>query len=566
MPGVGAELGGDDRGPVHRRQGPLAQLRPGRLEQQVAGGHHAAADHDHLGLEDVGEAGEGDPEPASRPGRRPPIAVASPAFAASVTALPSTSLPSASIAPSAESGSRSAASRPSRAERGARGVGLDAAVARAVALAGQAVHLDHDVAELGAGAGRAAVDLAVEDQAAADPGPDRQHHRVVGAAGGAEEMLGEGGDVGVVVDEDRQPGALADELADRQVVDRQVDRGDRDAAVVVDRRRDAETDGGDAGTGLVGLARSRGPGVDQLVLGLAGRALLALESDLDSGVENARRHLRSAEVDADRVGFTHRLPEGAGIQTTAGIGMISTPFMPENGDQQPSGTPDYKVYKSRKGFFSRLRKPDVPNLRDLRGDSPEKPGGDPGRRKRGGGSRIPRPGVRGKKVLKWVGIAAVGWILLSFLAFAVSAQLQAFKLSGEAKDALHGNPFLLPQRADDPGDGDRRAAARHQGAGSAPHKQKCFEQQSHGDAPHDGCEAGEFRADTLMLIRAGGGAFRKLSIPRDSYAEIPGQSPTENQRRLLLRRRQAADRNRRKLPRHRRSTTSRSSTSPASKT
>ena len=36
---------------------------------------------------------------------------------------------------------------------------------------------------------------------------------------------------------------------------------------------------------------------------------------------------------------------------------------------------------------------------------------------------------------------------------------------------------------------------------------------------------GQFRADTLMLIRAGGGSFRKLSIPRDSYAEIPGQSP-----------------------------------------
>ena len=47
-------------------------------------------------------------------------------------------------------------------------------------------------------------------------------------------------------------------------------------------------------------------------------------------------------------------------------------------------------------------------------------------------------------MLKWVGIAALGWILLSFLAFAVSAQLQSFKLSGEAKDALHGNPFLLP--------------------------------------------------------------------------------------------------------------------------
>ena len=34
--------------------------------------------------------------------------------------------------------------------------------------------------------------------------------------------------------------------------------------------------------------------------------------------------------------------------------------------------------------------------------------------------------------------------MLSFLAFAVSAQLQAFKLSGDAKSALHGNPFLLP--------------------------------------------------------------------------------------------------------------------------
>jgi LCP family protein required for cell wall assembly len=28
-----------------------------------------------------------------------------------------------------------------------------------------------------------------------------------------------------------------------------------------------------------------------------------------------------------------------------------------------------------------------------------------------------------------------------------------------------------------------------------------------------------------MLIRAGGGAFRKLSIPRDAFAEIPGQAP-----------------------------------------
>ena len=30
-----------------------------------------------------------------------------------------------------------------------------------------------------------------------------------------------------------------------------------------------------------------------------------------------------------------------------------------------------------------------------------------------------------------------------------------------------------------------------------------------------------------MLIRAGGGAFRKLSIPRDTFAEIPGNAPTK---------------------------------------
>ena len=129
-----------------------------------------------------------------------------------------------------------------------------------------------------------------------------------------------------------------------------------------------------------------------------------------------------------------------------------------------------------------------------------------------------------QRVLKWVGIAALGWILLSFLAFAVSAQLQSFKLSGEAQGRPARQPLAAAQRPDDPRPRHRRAPARHQGARRRP-SQKCFEQQAHGDAPHDGCEAGQFRADTLMLIRAGGGAFRKLSIPRDSYAEIPGQSP-----------------------------------------
>jgi LCP family protein required for cell wall assembly len=197
--------------------------------------------------------------------------------------------------------------------------------------------------------------------------------------------------------------------------------------------------------------------------------------------------------------------------------------MADNGEQQPSGPPEYKVYRSRKGRLSGLRSPDLSGLRERTPRAPKW-------WRRDKGDKEPKPERTGpprrwtaKRVLKWVGIVALGWILLSFLAFAVSAQLQSFKLSGEAKDALHGNPFLLPSAQTILVLGTDARPPDTKGTGAP--SQKCFEQQAHGDAPHDGCEDGQFRADTLMLIRAGGGAFRKLSIPRDSYAEIPGQNP-----------------------------------------
>jgi LCP family protein required for cell wall assembly len=195
--------------------------------------------------------------------------------------------------------------------------------------------------------------------------------------------------------------------------------------------------------------------------------------------------------------------------------------MPTDGEQQPSGPPEYKVYRSRKGLLSRLRSPDLSGLRERTPHAPK-----PWRRKKRDRPEQPEPGRRwtGKRVLKWVGLAALGWILLSFLAFAVSAQLQSFKLAGEAKDVLHGNPMLLPSAQTILVIGTDARPPDTKEPGAAP-SEECFEQQAHGDAPHDPCSVGEFRADTLMLIRAGGGAFRKLSIPRDSYAEIPGQSP-----------------------------------------
>ncbi len=203
--------------------------------------------------------------------------------------------------------------------------------------------------------------------------------------------------------------------------------------------------------------------------------------------------------------------------------MISNSFMAGDDEQRPPEPPDYKVYRARRGFLSRFRKPDLSSLRERDWRAPKMPK-MPDRPGREHGPRPPRPGLR--RALKWVGLAALGWILLSFLAFAVSAQLQSFKLSGEAKSALHGNPFLLPSAQTILVLGTDARPPDTKEPGAAP-SQECFDQQAHGDAPHGECSFGEFRADTLMLIRAGGGAFRKLSIPRDSYAEIPGQSPTK---------------------------------------
>jgi LCP family protein required for cell wall assembly len=197
-----------------------------------------------------------------------------------------------------------------------------------------------------------------------------------------------------------------------------------------------------------------------------------------------------------------------------------TPDGEQRPPQPPENQPEYKVYRSRRGLFSRLKGADLSGLRDRarlpswRRRKREEPGVPPRRRGR----------VTPRRVLKWVGLAALAWILISFLAFGISAQIQSFKLSDEASKALHGNPFLLPSAQTILVLG---TDARPPGAGDGNTSKQCFEQQSKGEKPHNPCYEGEFRADTLMLIRAGGGTFNKLSIPRDTFAEIPGNAPTK---------------------------------------
>jgi len=187
----------------------------------------------------------------------------------------------------------------------------------------------------------------------------------------------------------------------------------------------------------------------------------------------------------------------------------------------PPERPDYKVYRSRPGFLSRFRKPDLPSLRKK---EPKGEGPDSERKPAGG----PRPDGEPKRwtpgrIAKWAALGVLAWVLVSFLSFAISAQIQKGKLADGVGDALDGNnPFMVafPQTILVLGTDIRSG----QFAGPAEAEGKaCLEDVGGGLASGTGCKNAPFRSDTLMLIRAGGGAFRQLSIPRDTLADVPGQ-------------------------------------------
>jgi LCP family protein required for cell wall assembly len=150
--------------------------------------------------------------------------------------------------------------------------------------------------------------------------------------------------------------------------------------------------------------------------------------------------------------------------------------------------PPYRVYRSRPSLGDRFRKP---SLEGLRASTAE--GGWRGRLRRLVGGKRPW--------LRWVLIIGVGWLLLSFISFAISAQIQKGKLPQSAKDALKGGPdVLLGQNILILG-GDRRGKTQKNANGSE------------GQGPP--------RADTIMVLHASLTSFHKLSIPRDSFAAIP---------------------------------------------
>jgi LCP family protein required for cell wall assembly len=166
--------------------------------------------------------------------------------------------------------------------------------------------------------------------------------------------------------------------------------------------------------------------------------------------------------------------------------------------------PDYKVYRSRRSPLDKLRRSD-----DLEGFKDRARPKEPRRREprppRKRGTREPgtRKPITAKRVVKWIALAIAGWLALSFVLFMISAQLEG-GVSDDAKDALSGN-------------GNFVTGATILVLGSDERK---------GDSLDAG-DSGPGRADSIMLVHASLGRVAKLSIPRDTEADIPGHGRTK---------------------------------------
>jgi LCP family protein required for cell wall assembly len=163
------------------------------------------------------------------------------------------------------------------------------------------------------------------------------------------------------------------------------------------------------------------------------------------------------------------------------------------------GQPPYKVYRSGPRGLKALLRGEQESLRP----GPEKPGDGPrryGRRGLRGGRITPR------RVLKYLLIAIVFWLVLSLVLFLISAQVEQGSLPADATSQLTsgGNMLFSPNtvlilgtdQRPTTGPGSKEPGANHSDLGS--------------------------NSDTIMLWRVGGGVSRRLSIPRDTVAEIPG--------------------------------------------
>ena len=153
--------------------------------------------------------------------------------------------------------------------------------------------------------------------------------------------------------------------------------------------------------------------------------------------------------------------------------------------EAPAKRPDYRVYRSRKSWFSRGGGDELGQLRQDERRAPRR--------------RVGPPSFG--RIARWVLLAALLWTVLSVLSFLLSAQIQQGKVSGGANELLGGAgyPLWSPNNVLVLGSDQRTPETREPGA-----------------------QTGVGRADSIMLMRVGGGANARLSIARDTVVEIPG--------------------------------------------
>ena len=161
-------------------------------------------------------------------------------------------------------------------------------------------------------------------------------------------------------------------------------------------------------------------------------------------------------------------------------------------------TPQYTKYRSR---------PRLPWERDDDIGGGEPP--EPKRRRWPFRRRAPREPRRRRRltagrVIGYVALGVVAWLLVSLLAFLISAQIQSSKVSDAAEAKLSGGgyPLTSPNTILVLGSDARTKENAEPGA------------QTIGDAS---------RSDSIMLLRVGGGANAQLSILRDTVVDIPGR-------------------------------------------
>jgi LCP family protein required for cell wall assembly len=189
------------------------------------------------------------------------------------------------------------------------------------------------------------------------------------------------------------------------------------------------------------------------------------------------------------------------------------PYRVYRGEPSARSAPDdrpYTTYRAApRGLRSRLRGEEESAI----AGSGRPTDGGPGDGVRGGagggrfGGLRPTGGrITPRRVLKYLVIAIVAWLALSFVLFLVSAQVQSGSIPQSAAAALTGGSNMITST-------DTVLVI---GTDQRPKGSK-----------EPGAFAGGIRSDTIMLWRIGGGVSRRLSIPRDTAASIPGHGTTK---------------------------------------